>query len=167
MAIYICPSMVYAQHSKGFSCFRYSSLINRYMMVIIYGTKTTNPSANPMLIAATARKKYTPATVEIKRLTFFSFTNPVYSQSVMPVMMAKRRMKVSGRHMMPPTMMATNKTPKMVRVIRFFIVILVVWDISRLVVWDITLVLLDLLFILFLCQPYSLRHILKLRLTFR
>src|SRR5574344_1736094 len=77
------------------------------------------PVRNP----ATAGKKYTPATVDMKRLTQTSsislLTNPQYSQILRPVIRAKRSTIALGcrKH---ETIQPTKSTPVMVLMIRFF-----------------------------------------------
>ena len=85
--------------------------------------KTTD-DVNPLHVPAMARKKYTPATVEMKRLTVtpaLSFTSPVNSQTVNPVTKAKRNIIAVGlrKH---TTIVATKSTPVIVLAIKLFII---------------------------------------------
>ena len=76
-----------------------------------------------------AKKKYTPATVEMKRLTVTfsrSFTSPVNSQMVSPVTMLNSSTIASGLRN-EATMAATKMMPVTVLTIKFFIVVLVFW----------------------------------------
>ena len=87
----------------------------------------------PLLTPATAKKKYVPATVDMKRFTLvplFSLTSPVYSQRLSDVISAKTNTIPTGREKQV-TMMATKRTPVMVRVIKFLIFGVIVFSIFR------------------------------------
>ena len=80
-------------------------------------------STYPVLMAATAKKRYIPAMVEINRLMVTSsnsLTNPVYSQIVIPVINVKRKINASGRNTIPTIMIAKKMTPLIERMIKFF-----------------------------------------------
>lgn len=84
----------------------------------------TMPAQKP----AMPRKKYTAATVARKRFTHtFSIplTMPVYSHTVSPVTSANNSIIASGR-IKHTTMAVTNMTPVIERVMRFFILSLIV-----------------------------------------
>lgn len=84
----------------------------------------TAEGVKPVQNPATARKKYTPAAVLMKRFTFTPsrlFTSPVNSQMVMPVNNANRAIMLMPfkKHV---TMMATNRMPVMALTMKFFII---------------------------------------------
>ena len=83
----------------------------------------TVDDVNPLHVPAMARKKYTPATVEMKRLTVtpgLSFTSPVNSHTVNPVTKAKRNIIAVGlrKH---TTIVATKSMPVIVLATKLFI----------------------------------------------
>lgn len=70
-----------------------------------------------------AKKKYTPATVQMKRLTVTpgrALTRPVNSHTVSPVTMANNNTIASGRRKLATTA-ATKIMPVMALTIKFFI----------------------------------------------
>ena len=77
----------------------------------------------PLVVPAMARKKYTPATVDMKRLTdtpALSLTRPVNSHTVNPVTRANRNIIAVGlrKH---TTIVATKSMPVIVLAIKLFI----------------------------------------------
>ena len=91
-------------------------------MVSKYGTNTTKLPTIPVRNPATARKKYTPATVVMNRLTVtssFWFTSPQYSQMLRPVIRANRNTIALGFRKQD-TIHTTKSTPVMDLITRFF-----------------------------------------------
>ena len=81
---------------------------------------TAPVSTIPLQKPPTAKKKYTPATVLMKRFTCtfsFSFTSPVYSHSDSPVTSANRN-SIANASRKHTTTAVTKNTPVMLRTIR-------------------------------------------------
>ena len=92
----------------------------------------TVDDVNPLVVPAMARKQYTAATVDMKRLTdtpALSLTRPVNSHTVNPVTRAQRSIIAVGlrKH---TTLVATKSLPQSVLAIKLFMSF-VIWGVMR------------------------------------